>query len=76
MEQINISELRANLLVYLKKAQAGSPFVVTSNGEILATVCSPDALRQSAKKALYELSITAKADDIIDPDDELWDAMQ
>lgn len=76
MEQINISELRSNLLSYLKKAQAGSPFIVTSNGEILATISSPDALKQSAKKSLDELSATAEAEDIINPDDETWNAMQ
>ena len=76
MEQINISELRANLLSYLKKAQAGHPLTVTSNGEVLATIASPDALKQSARTALDDLASTAEADDVINSTDADWDAMQ
>ncbi|PJE79894.1 hypothetical protein CI610_01118 [invertebrate metagenome] len=76
MEQVNISELRANLLNYLKKAQAGQPLMVTSNGEILATIASPDALKQSARKALDNLASNANADDVINSGDTPWDAMQ
>lgn len=76
MEQIKISELRANLLSYLKKAQAGQPFMVTSNGEVLATIASPDALRQSARKALDELASSAQADDLTESINESWKAMQ
>ncbi|WP_257264249.1 type II toxin-antitoxin system Phd/YefM family antitoxin [Endozoicomonas sp. ONNA2] len=76
MEQINISELRANLLSYLKKAQAGQPFTVASNGEVLATIASPDALKQSARQALDELAQDAKADDIIADSRETWKASQ
>lgn len=76
MEHINISELRANLLSYLKKAQAGQPFTVTSNGEVLATIASPEALRQSARKALDELACDAQADDLTECTHEPWKAMQ
>ena len=76
MEQIKISELRANLLSYLKKASAGQPFMVTSNGEVLATIASPDALRQSARKALNELASSAQADDLTESINESWKAMQ
>ncbi|WP_257285981.1 type II toxin-antitoxin system Phd/YefM family antitoxin [Endozoicomonas sp. SESOKO1] len=76
MEQINISELRANLLSYLKKAQAGQAFQVTSNGEVLATISSPDTLKQSARQALDELAKDAKLDDIITGSHETWDANQ
>lgn len=76
MELINISELRANLLSYLKKAQAGQPVTVTSNGEILATIASPVALRQSAGKALNELASKSQADDLTECTNEPWKAMQ
>lgn len=76
MEQINISDLRANLLSYLKKAQAGQPFTVASNGEVLATIASPDALKQSARQALDELAQDAEADDIITGTHETWNANQ
>ena len=76
MEQINISELRANLLSYLKKAQSGQALMVTSNGEVLATIASPDALKKSARKSLDDLAARAQADDIVGSDDTPWDAMQ
>ena len=76
MEQINISELRANLLTYLKKAKSGHPITVTSNGEVLATIAEPDALRHSAKKALSELATTAQIGDIVENTGESWSAMQ
>ena len=76
MEQINISELRANLLSYLKKAKAGHPITVTSNGEVLATIAEPGALKESAKKTLSKLATTARADDIVESTNEPWDAMQ
>ncbi|WP_257285971.1 type II toxin-antitoxin system Phd/YefM family antitoxin [Endozoicomonas sp. SESOKO1] len=72
MEQVNISELRANLLDYLKKAQQGQPFLVTSNGQTLATVCAPDALKKFSRKTLKEVGKNAIADDIIDPLNEPW----
>ncbi len=76
MEQINISELRANLLSYLKKAQSGQPVTVTSNGEALVTIASPVALRQSARKALNELASKARANDLTECTNEPWKAMQ
>ncbi len=74
MEKIDISELRANLLRHLKKAQAGQPFTVASNGEAQATIASPAALQQSARQALDELAKDAKADNIIAGLYESWDA--
>ena len=76
MEQINISDLRANLLKYLKKAQSGSPFSVTSNGEVLAAIIAPEALKISAKEALDDIAETAKADDIVEPVNAKWNNIQ
>ena len=50
--------------------------MVTSNGEVLATIASPDALRQSARKALNELASSAQADDLTESINESWKAMQ
>lgn len=74
MEQVNISEFRANILKYLKRAKTGSPFSVTSNGEVLATVSSPEYLRETAQASLKELAATAKIGDIVTPTEESWDA--
>ena len=74
MEQINISELRSNLLKYLKKAQSGNPFSVTSNGEVLATISSPEHLKKSAKQSLKELSTNAEVGEIVTPIDSSWES--
>lgn len=76
MEQVNISEFRANILKYLKKAQTGNPFSVTSNGEVLATVSSPKYLKETAQTSLRELAATAKIGDIVSPSNESWNASQ
>ncbi|WBA82177.1 type II toxin-antitoxin system prevent-host-death family antitoxin [Endozoicomonas sp. GU-1] len=76
MEQVNISELRANLLDYLKKAQQGQPFIVTSNGQTLATICALDALKKYSRKNLKEVGENAIANDIIDPLDKPWENRQ
>lgn len=73
MEQVNISEFRANILKYLKQPRSGNPFSVTSNGEVLATVSSPEYLKKTAQTSLKELAVTAKIGDIVTPSDE-WDA--
>lgn len=65
MNQVNISELRANLLDYLKKAQQGHPFTVTSNGQALAVICAPETLQKHARDTLKQIAKTAIADDVI-----------
>ena len=73
MNQVNISELRANLLDYLKRAQEGHPFTVTSNGQPLAVICAPEALQKHARNTLKQVAKTAVADDIIAPTNEPWE---
>jgi prevent-host-death family protein len=41
MLTVNISDLRANLLKYLEKANHGEQITVTTNGRILATIAPP-----------------------------------
>ena len=76
MEQINITELRANLLDYLKRAQNGQPFLVTSNGQVLATISAPGSLQKHARKTLKKVAKTAIADDIISPTSEPWESQK
>ena len=52
MKTINISEFRANLLKYLEIANSGELISVTSNGKMLATVCSPINRQQTAREQL------------------------
>jgi len=75
MEKVNISELRANLLNYLKKASEGHEIVVTSHGEVLATIVPPIDRYKSAKAKLKELAKTAVLHDVVSPSGEQWDVL-
>ena len=75
METVNISDLRANLLKYLEKANSGEQITVTTNGRVLATLTPPIQRREIARKQLLELSATAKIHDVTTPSGENWDAM-
>jgi len=74
MLMVNISELRANLLKYLEKASHGEQITVTTNGKTLATIVPPVDKKESAKKRLVELAVTAKLNDVTSPLDTAWDA--
>ena len=67
MTSVNITELRANLLKYLNKAQQGEQITVISNGQRLATIVAPLAQKQRAKARLKRLSKTAKIHDVTSP---------
>ena len=74
METVNISDLRANLLTYLEKANAGQQITVTTNGKILATLSPPVQQREAAKSQLSALAATAKIHDATSPIKVDWDA--
>ena len=75
METVNISELRANLLNYLKKAKEGHEIIVTSHGETLATIVPPTDQNKLAKTKLKQLAKTAVINDIVSPTNDNWEAL-
>ena len=75
MENVNISELRSNLLKYLKKAHDGEQITVTSNGQLLAIIAPPKEQQETAKAKLTEIAETAIIHDILTPTTESWDAL-
>lgn len=75
METVNISEFRANLLNYLKKAKDGQQIIITSHGETLATIVPPLDQNHQAKAKLRQLAKTAVVKDIVSPVDDKWDAL-
>ena len=76
MISVNITELRANLLKYLNKAQHGEEVTVTSNGQRLATIVAPIDQKRRAKAKLKRLAKTAKIHDVTSPIDAQWEAMK
>ncbi len=75
METVNISELRANLLNYLKKAKEGHELIITSHGETLATIVPPIDQNQQAKAKLRRLAKSAVVKDVVSPTEDKWDAL-
>jgi prevent-host-death family protein len=76
MKNVSITELRANLLKYLKIAQHGEQINVTSKGTLLATLTPPVSQQSFAKDKLRELAKTAVLDDVLSPIEDAWDAMK
>lgn len=74
MQIINISELRSNLLKYLKSASRGESLCVTSNGRMLAIISAPEELKSQAREQLHALARTARLHDVVSPTlvDTLW----
>lgn len=74
METVSVSELRANLLIYMEKASAGEQITVTSHGRALATISPPVNLKEQAQQKLLALAETAEVYDIVSPVNATWEA--
>ena len=76
MKTVSISELRANLLKYLKIVQGGERINVTSKGRPLATLTPPVSQHDAAKDRLKKLAKTADIHDVLSPTGDSWDALK
>jgi len=74
MQTVNISDFRANLLEYLKKANQGEQIMVTTNGKLIATITAPIQQKQLAREQLNNLATSASLQDVTSPIDSDWDA--
>jgi len=74
MQTVNISDFRANLLEYLKKANQGEQIMVTTNGKLIATITAPIQQKQLAREQLNNLAASASLQDVTSPVDSNWDA--
>jgi prevent-host-death family protein len=74
MQTVNISDFRANLLEYLKKANQGEQIMVTTNGKLIATITAPIQQKQLAREQLNNLAASASLQDVTSPIDSDWDA--
>ncbi|MFQ3245081.1 MAG: prevent-host-death family protein [Arenicella sp.] len=74
MQTVNISDLRANLLKYLERANAGEQISITTNGKLIATIAPPANQKQLAQQQLAQLAKSARIHDVVTPIDSEWDA--
>jgi len=76
MENVSISEFRANLLKYLTLVQQGAQINVTSKGRVMATLTPPLSQQDTARTKLAELAETATIHDVVSPTGESWNVMK
>jgi prevent-host-death family protein len=76
MTRVSISELRANLLAYLKRVSQGESIEVSSKGRVLATLVPPIGRQGAARSRLDQLAGQADIGDVVSPTGESWEAEQ
>ncbi len=76
MEQVAVSELRANLTRFLKEVESGTAYAVTSRGHEVARLIPPENRMEDSRKALRELRRNAVVGDVVSPLDVEWEAMR
>jgi prevent-host-death family protein len=69
MKTITVSELRHNIMSFVKKAQAGEFFIITSRGHEVAKLVPVENKKMLAKERLKELQKTAYVGDVLSPID-------
>ena len=74
MENIAVSDLRANLMKVLKTIENGSSVNITSRGKVVALLMPPEQSKKQAEEKLAKLRKTAKIHDILSPVSEQWKA--
>jgi prevent-host-death family protein len=76
MEKVNISTLRENLSIFLKKVQKGQAIIITSRGHEMARLVPAEDKREKSRARLRELGKNALIGDILSPIHEEWEAME
>ncbi len=75
MSQVNITELRKNLPLYLKRVGKGEELRITSRGQVVARIVPEHDRQKAALERLKKLRGTAITGDILAPvDAEAWSA--
>ena len=76
MEKIDISTLRENLSIFLKKVQEGQVITITSHGHEMARLVPVEDKMEKSREFLRKLGKNATIGDILSPIDEEWKAMK
>jgi len=76
MEKVQVSQLRENLPLFLKKVQEGKSITITSRGRDLAKLVPLTEAREVSKKKLKNLRKTADVGDVLSSVEAGWDAIK
>lgn len=73
--QVDIGELRQNLLAWLERVRVGEEISIVEDGAVVARLIPPTDRRARARVALEALRARARVGDVESPVDEVWDAV-
>lgn len=73
MKSVAISDLRANLLLWIEEVKKGKSILVTSHGKPIARLSPPEDEREAAKARIKALRKTARIGDILSPIGDDWE---
>jgi prevent-host-death family protein len=72
--QVEITELRQNLLAWLERVRIGEEISIVEHGAVVARLIPPANRRTQARAALEALRARASVGDVESPIGEGWDA--
>ena len=72
--EVNVTELRQNLPVYLAEVKKGKEIEVTSRGRVIARIVASGDPRQEAKERLLAIRKHCHVGDVLSPTGAEWDA--
>lgn len=74
MREVNVTELRNHLPVYLGSVRAGEEFLITSRGKAIAKLVPVEDPSLRARAELQELRKRCRIGDVVSPIGETWEA--
>ncbi len=75
METVAVSELRSNLMKFLRAISLGKKISITSRGKVIAKLVPPDDTVGLVQKKLNEISKDAIINDVVSPIGSNWKLM-
>ena len=74
MQQVKITDLRAQLTAFFKKVSKGEQIQITSHGKVIARLVPENNIVETAQKRLDALRGTVIVGDIMETLDSNWSA--
>jgi prevent-host-death family protein len=74
MHEVNVTELRNHLQLYLGRVQKGDEILVTSRGKVIARLVPEAQERLSARERVTALRGKCRVGDVVSPLDDAWEA--
>lgn len=76
MIQVNVTQLRNHLPLYMGKVKAGEEVAVTSRGKIIARLVPEADASRAARQRLEAARKDSWVGDVVTPTGEVWEAQR